>query len=117
MPRDSFARLVSRGHATFLPVVSIAAALAFGGCATYDQDEAENSITDDFSEDVEAEYDLAIESASCPEDVDASEGTEFDCTAMLENGEEVQVHAEFVNDEGEASFEIDAAELASAASK
>lgn len=41
-------------------------------------------------------------------------GTTFDCTATLENGDELKVSAEITDDDGNAQFNISPEELNSA---
>ncbi len=65
------------------------AALALAACGGYDQGEAENTIVDKLSGQVDSAVGSPITSASCPSDVELKAGTTFDCTATLENGDEL----------------------------
>jgi hypothetical protein len=91
------------------------ASLAIAACGSYDKGEAEDTITSDLSGQVEGITGSPITSASCPDDVELEAGTTFECTATLENGEELAVDAEIVDDDGNAEFNISPEELNSAA--
>jgi hypothetical protein len=91
------------------------ASLALGACGGYDKGEAESTITEDLSGQVEGITNSPISSASCPDDVELEAGTTFECTATLENGEELTVDAEIVDDDGNAEFNVSPEELNSAA--
>jgi hypothetical protein len=90
------------------------AALALAACSSYDQGEAESTIVDKLSGQVESAVGSPITSASCPSDVELKAGTTFDCTATLENGDELKVNAEITDDDGNAQFNISPEELNSA---
>jgi hypothetical protein len=93
------------------------AALTLAACGGgYDQGEAESTIVDKLSGQVDSAVGSPITSASCPSDVELEAGTTFDCTATLENGDELKVSAEITDDEGNAEFNISPEELNSAGS-
>ena len=88
------------------------AALALAACgSSYDQGEAEKTIVDKLSGQVESAVGSPITSASCPSDVELKAGTTFDCTATLESGDELTVNAEITDDDGNAEFNISPEEL------
>lgn len=39
-------------------------------------------------------------SVACPDDIEAEEGKEFDCTLTAPNGDEVRVNVTLTNDDG-----------------
>ena len=90
------------------------AALALAACASYDSGQAESSIVDELSSQVEQAVGSPITEASCPDDVELEAGTTFECTATLENGEELTVNAEFTDSDGNATFNITPEELGGA---
>ncbi len=102
-------RIAGAGLAAALAAVAIAA--CGGG---YDQGEAESQIVEKLSSQVDQAVGSPISSASCPSDVELEAGTKFDCTATLENGDELTVNSEITDDEGNATFNISPEELSSA---
>jgi hypothetical protein len=80
--------------------------LALAACASYDRAQTESTIVDDLSPQVEDVTGTTIKSADCPEDVEISNGTEFQCTATLKNGTEVEVDGAVVNDAGDLKVDI-----------
>jgi hypothetical protein len=102
-------RALGAGCAAALATVALAA--CGGG---YDQGEAESTIVDKLSGQVDSAVGSPITSASCPDDVELEAGTTFDCTATLENGDELKVSAEITDDDGNATFNISPEELKSA---
>jgi hypothetical protein len=83
-----------------LAVAAIIAALALAACggSTIDSDDLEAQLAEQLS--AEAGADPAEVSVSCPEDIEAEEGREFDCTLIAPNGDEVRVEVTLTDDEG-----------------
>jgi len=85
-------------RASIVPFVA-ALTLGVGACAnTIDTDDLEGKLGDELSAD--AGVDPEKVSVSCPEDIDAEEGKEFDCTLTAPNGDEVTVNVTLTDDEG-----------------
>ena len=95
--------------------VAAMAALALAACGGYDKGQAESEIQDKLSGQVEQAVGSPISSVSCPDGVELKAGETFDCTATLDNGEELTVNSEITDDDGTASFNISPEELQSAA--
>jgi len=109
MKTDSpWLRVFGAGCAAALAAVTLAA------CGGYDSGEAETQIDEKLSSQVEQAVGSPISSVSCPGDVELEAGTTFDCTATLENGEELTVNSEITDDDGNATFNISPEELAGA---
>jgi Domain of unknown function (DUF4333) len=84
-------------------------ALAFlaAGCGnTVDSGQMEEDLVTQLSE--QAGVDAADVSVDCPDDEEAEEGNQFDCTLTAPNGDEVTVNVTITND-GE-SFEAEVPE-------
>jgi hypothetical protein len=82
-------------------VVSLAAALTFGvtGCGnTLDTGDLEGELVDQLAADAGVDPDDV--SVDCPEDIEAEEGREFECTLTAPNDDEVTVEVTLTNDEG-----------------
>ena len=94
---------------------AVAAALTIAACGGYDSGQAEDEIVDKLSSQVEQAVGSPITSASCPDDVELKAGETFDCTATLENGDELTVNSEITDDDGTATFNISPEELQGAA--
>jgi hypothetical protein len=81
--------------------LSLLAGLAlFAGCGTETVDAAdlESKLTTQLSEDAGVNPDDV--SVSCPEDEEAEDGNEFDCTLTAPNGDEVTVNVTMTGDDG-----------------
>ena len=91
--------IASSRYAACLAVVfavgTVAVALAACGDETADQGSLESSMLSLAQETADAE------SASCPEDVSAEVGTEFECIVTNAKGQEVPVVATITSQEGE----------------
>ena len=75
------------------------ASLAIAGCGnTLDTDDLEGQLVDQLSED--AGVDPADVSVDCPDDIEAEEGREFECTLTAPNDDEVTVEVTLTNDDG-----------------
>jgi hypothetical protein len=85
---------------------TVVSTLAIAGCASYDQAQTKDSIVNDLSPQVKRVNASPIESADCPADVEIEKGTEFNCTATLKDGTEVEVVGAVVNDEGSIQVDI-----------
>jgi len=93
----------------------LASALVMAACASYDQAQTESTIVDDLSPQVEEVTGTTIKSAKCPEEVEISKGTKFDCTAILKDGTKVKVDGAVVNEAGDLEVDIGPEELGRAA--
>lgn len=76
-----------------------------GGTETLDAAELEDQVT----EEVERELDVEVDSVECPEDIEVDEGDTFECTAELEDGEEIEVEVEQLGD-GDVRITVEAPE-------
>lgn len=98
------ARLPHRFPARRLAVLVVVPALAgLAGCSgdAYDVAKAEREIglfVDRTFEGVETGE------VTCPDDIDAKEGTKFDCTAEVE-GQDLRIEVTMTDDDGNATFE------------
>jgi hypothetical protein len=83
-----------------IAAATILAALALAACGarTIDSGELESQLQEQLS--AEAGADPAEVSVSCPEDIEAEEGREFDCTLVAPDGDEVRVEVTLTDDEG-----------------
>lgn len=72
-----------------LTFASLALSVAACGGSTIDSGQMEEDLTEQLSAD--AGVDSAEVSVDCPEDEDAEEGNEFECTLTAPNGDEVAV--------------------------
>jgi hypothetical protein len=81
-------------------IVASSALLALGvaacGTETLEQEDLQTQIQEDLSAQAGAE----LQSVSCPDDVESSEGTEFSCTGVAPNGDEFAIEGTVTNDEG-----------------
>jgi hypothetical protein len=93
----------------------LASALVLTACASYDQAKTEDTIVKDLSPQVEEVTGNEIKSAKCPDDVEISNGTKFDCTATLKDGTKVPVRGAVVNDAGDLEVDITPEALGKAA--
>ena len=75
--------------AALLALLVSALAIAACGATTLDQGDLEAALLD-----ITPQAGLDADSASCPDDVEDEEGTEFTCTLDLSSGEEVSVDGE-----------------------
>ncbi|HET6831583.1 MAG TPA: DUF4333 domain-containing protein [Solirubrobacterales bacterium] len=76
-----------------------ALALAGAGCGdTVDAADLEGQLADQLAP--QANVDPADVSVDCPDDQEAKEGSEFQCTLTAPNGDEVQVDVTLTDDEG-----------------
>jgi hypothetical protein len=77
----------------------IGAALALAACGgqTIDSEDLEAQLTDQLS--AETDLDPADVSVTCPDDIEAEEGREFECT-LTANGEDATVEVTLTDDEG-----------------
>jgi len=77
-------------------------AVALAGCSsTVDQDALESSMVE------VANRTADVESASCPDDVNSEEGTEFECTVINSKGQEVPVTATIISEgDDDVQFEV-----------
>lgn len=91
----------------------LAAVLALGvaGCGSSTLDTAE--IEDEVQELAE-DRDLQVEEVTCPDDIEAKAGDEFDCDVEVEGGEEITAEVTQRNDDGDVRVRIDADEIAQA---
>jgi hypothetical protein len=94
---------------------TLASVLVLTACASYDQAKTEDTIVKDLSPQVEQVTGTSIKSAKCPDEVEISNGTEFDCTATLKDGTKVPVQGAVVNDAGDLEVDISAQALGKAA--
>ncbi|GIK77857.1 MAG: DUF4333 domain-containing protein [Acidobacteria bacterium] len=84
-------------------IAAVAAAAALGlaaaGCGnTIDAADLEGQLADQLAP--QANVDPADVSVDCPDDQEAEEGSEFQCTLTAPNGDEVQVDVTLTDDEG-----------------
>lgn len=87
-----------RGAAAGVAAVA-ALALAGAGCGdTIDAADLEGQLADQLAP--QAGVDPADVSVDCPDDQEAKEGSEFQCTLTAPNGDEVQVDVTLTDDEG-----------------
>ena len=71
--------------------------LAVAGCgSTVDSEQMEEDLANQLSE--QAGVEAADVSVDCPDDEEAEEGNEFDCTLTAPNGDEVTVNVTITND-------------------
>ena len=83
---------------------TVAFAFVAAGCGnTVDSGQMEDDLADQLSE--QAGVDPADVSVDCPDDEEAEEGNEFDCTLTAPNGDEVTVNVTITN--GGDSFEAE----------
>jgi hypothetical protein len=74
-------------------------AVAIAGCGnTLDTSDLESELTDQLAADAGVDADDVT--VACPEDIEAEEGREFECTLTAPNGDEVTVEVTLTNDEG-----------------
>ena len=85
-------------------LATVAFALLAAGCgSTVDAAQMEDDLATQLSE--QAGVDPADVSVACPDDEEAEEGNEFDCTLTAPNGDEVTVNVTITN--GGDSFEAE----------
>lgn len=84
-------------------------ALAVAGCGTttLDTGEVEDEVTE-----LAEDRDLQVDDVTCPDDIEAEEGDEFDCDVELEGGEEIEAQVTQRNDDGDVRIRIDADQIA-----
>lgn len=93
-----------------LAIAMVAAlALVAAGCGSSTLDTAE--IEDEVQELAE-DRDLQVEGVTCPDDIEAKEGDEFDCDVELEGGDEIEAEVTQRNDDGDVRIRIDADQIA-----
>jgi hypothetical protein len=68
------------------------------GTKTIDSEDLEQQLTEQLSADAGVNPDDV--SVECPDDIEAEEGREFDCTLTAPNGDEVRVEVTLTDDEG-----------------
>jgi hypothetical protein len=85
---------------------AVASTLAIAACASYDKAQTESTIVDDLSPQVKDVNAPPIESAECPDEVEIEEGAEFNCTALLKDGTEVEVVGAVIDDAGNIQVDI-----------
>lgn len=85
--------------------VGVAAAVALAGLTlaacggtTIDSADLEAELRDQLAAD--AGFDPANVSVSCPDDIEAEEGRELECTLIAPDGDEVRVDVTLTDDEG-----------------
>lgn len=84
---------------------AVLVALVLGACAkTLDSGELEDELTTQLSEEAGVNPDDV--SVSCPDDIEAEKGKEFDCTLTAPNGDEVTVVVTLTNDDGGFEAEV-----------
>jgi hypothetical protein len=83
-----------------IAALTMVIALAVGACGatTLDGGDLEAQLTDQLSAD--AGVDPADVSVSCPDDIEAEEGREIECTLIAPDGDEVTVEVTLTDDEG-----------------
>lgn len=87
-----------------LAAALLAVAAVAAGCGkSVDSEQMERDITADFAKG--AGFEPSEFSVACPDDQDAEEGNEFDCTLTAPNGDEVVVNVTIT--EGGDSFEAE----------
>ncbi len=98
----STAAISSRRLVAAIAVGAVALALAACGDDTVDQDSIESGMLSLAQETAD------VESASCPGDISAETGTEFECIVTNAEGEEVPVVATITGEEGDdILFEVE----------
>jgi hypothetical protein len=76
--------------------------IAACGTDTLEQEDLQNTIQEELTGTGGAQF----ESVSCPDDVESSEGTEFECTGVAPNGDEVTVAGTVTSDDGDVEFSV-----------
>jgi hypothetical protein len=82
--------------------LSIVSLIALAGCASLDTEGLERQIEQSIANQA-AGYKVEV---SCPEDVDAGEGNNFDCTVVGENGNKATIRVIQEDGEGDVRWEI-----------
>ncbi|MGI8727064.1 MAG: DUF4333 domain-containing protein [Solirubrobacterales bacterium] len=81
-----------------------AAALSACGTETIDAGDLEQELAEQLSP--QARVDPADVSVECPEDQEVAEGSEFQCTLVAPNGDDVQVDVTLTDDQGGFEAEV-----------
>ncbi|MEX2196366.1 MAG: DUF4333 domain-containing protein [Thermoleophilaceae bacterium] len=95
--------------ASAFAVLAAVLALGVAGCGSSTLDTAE--IEDEVQELAE-DRDLEVDGVTCPDDIEAEEGDEFDCEVEIEGGEEIDAEVTQRNDDGDVRIRIDAEQIA-----
>jgi hypothetical protein len=86
-------------RSSFFAVLIGVLAVGLAACAkTLESSDLESELADQLSAD--AGVNAEDVSVSCPDDIEAEEGNEFDCTLTAPNGDEVTVEVTLTNDDG-----------------
>ncbi len=98
-PLPSTAPHARRPFRTAFAGFAAVVALSLVGCGnTLDSDDLESQLVDQLSAD--AGVDPEDVSVDCPDDIEAEEGREFECTLTAPNDDEVTVEVTLTNDDG-----------------
>ena len=82
-----------------LAVCSFLVAVGLGACAkTIDSEELEGDLVDQFAPEFNVDPDEAT--GDCPDDIDAEEGAEFECTLSTEGLDDLTVEVTLTDDDG-----------------
>ena len=86
-------------------LATLLAALSVAACSkTIDSADLEGELATQLSEDAGVNADDV--SVECPDDEEAEEGRQFDCTLIAPNGDEVTVNVTLTNDDGGFEAEV-----------
>ena len=98
-PLPSTESYTPRPFRTAFAGLAAVVALGLAGCGnTLDTDDLESQLVDQLSAD--AGVDPEDVSVDCPDDIEAEEGREFECTLTAPNDDEVTVEVTLTNDDG-----------------
>lgn len=95
-------RGVTIGKRRPVPSLTVAAAatlLALGACGGDDKIDS-GALEDEIQNGLVEETGIEPSAVECPDDIEAEEGSEFDCTATAEDGTEATVEITLTDDDG-----------------